>query len=61
MEASERLVGKARDYELLAESHAERAPLDDGHGGHRAAAIAFSLAAIVLREVAAALEMEEAA
>ena len=59
MEPTERLIEKARDYEILAESHAERAPLD-GHTDHRAAAIGFAVAAIILREVAAALEDEEA-
>jgi hypothetical protein len=58
MEPAERLVGKARDYELLAESHSERAPIDRGTD-HRLVAVAFAVAAIVLREVAAALSAEE--
>jgi hypothetical protein len=57
MEPTDRLIGKARDYEVLAASHAERASLDR-RTDHRATAIAFAVAAIVLREVAAALEME---
>ena len=58
MQPTERLVSKARDYEVLAESHAERAPLD-ARTDHRAAAAAFMVAAIILREVAAALDSEE--
>jgi hypothetical protein len=58
MEPSERLTGKARDYEVLAESHAERAPLG-GVVDHRVVAVAFTVAAIVLREVAAALKDSE--
>jgi hypothetical protein len=57
MEPSERLKGKARDYEVLAESHAERAPLG-GSVDHRTVAVAFTVAAIVLREVAAAIEAD---
>ena len=53
--ASDRLVGKACDYEVLAASHAERAALVGG-GEHIAAATAFTVAAIILREVAAALD-----
>lgn len=60
MEPAERLISKARDYEVLAESHAERAPLDR-QTDHRAAAIGFAVAAIILREVAAALDDQEAA
>jgi hypothetical protein len=58
MEPTERLIRKASDYEVLAESHAERAPLEAGTD-HRAAAVAFAVAAIILREVAAALDCEE--
>lgn len=59
--ASDRLVGKACDYEVLAASHAERGALAGG-GDHVAAAVAFTVAAIILREVAAALdEYEDAA
>ena len=53
--ACDRLVGKACDYEVLAASHAERAALVGG-GEHVAAATAFTVAAIILREVAAALD-----
>jgi hypothetical protein len=55
MNASEQLVGKARDYEVLAASHAERGALAGG-GDHVAAAVAFTVAAIILREVASALD-----
>lgn len=57
MTSGERLTRKARDYEVLAASHAEREALVGG-GGHLAAATAFTVAAIILREVAAALEDE---
>lgn len=55
MSASDLLIGKACDYEVLAASHAERAALGRG-GEHLAAATAFTVAAIVLREVAGALD-----
>ncbi len=58
--ASEALIGKAFDYEVLAASHAEREALVGG-GEHLAAATAFTVAAIILREVAAALDDSEAA
>jgi len=57
MIAAERLIRSARDYELLAASCAERAELPAGGGaGQREAVAAFILAAIILREVAAALD-----
>jgi hypothetical protein len=46
---------KAREYEVLAASHTERAPLG-ATGEHQAAATAFTVIAIVLREVAIALD-----
>jgi hypothetical protein len=56
MIAADSLIRSARDYELLSASCAERAELPAGAGaGQREAAAAFILAAIVLREVAAAL------
>jgi hypothetical protein len=55
--AADRLIGKAHDYEVLAASHSERKALVVG-GYHLAAATAFAVAAIVMREVAAALEDE---
>jgi hypothetical protein len=55
VEAADRLNEKARDYEVLAASHAERAPLDAA-GQHEAAATAFTVVAIVLREVACSLD-----
>jgi hypothetical protein len=55
--AADRLVGKAHDYEVLAASHSEREALVGG-GEHLAAATAFTVAAIIMREVAAALEDE---
>ena len=60
MSASDRLIGKAHDYEVLAASHSEREALVGG-GAHLAAATAFTVAALVMREVAAALEAEAAA
>jgi hypothetical protein len=58
--ASDRLVGKACDYEVLAASHAERGALAGG-GDHVSAAIAFTVAAIILREVASALDEDREA
>ncbi len=55
--AADRLIRTAHDYEVLAASHPERAALVGG-GEHLAAATAFTVAAIVMREVAAALEDE---
>lgn len=52
---ADRLIVKASDYEILAAWHVERAPLVPG-GEHVATATAFVVAAIVLREVAAALD-----
>ena len=57
MSASELLIGKARDYEVLATSYSERAALHRG-GEYLAAATAFTVAAIIMREVAAALDEE---
>ena len=57
MNAADRLIGKAHDYEVLAASHSEREALVGG-GEHLAAATAFTVAALVMREVAAALEGE---
>jgi hypothetical protein len=59
MDAQERLTRKAREYEILAASHAERAPLAGvDSADSESAAVAFTLAAIVLREVALALDDE---
>ena len=55
MEARDLLNEKARDYEVLAASHVERAPLG-GTDEHVAAATAFMAVAIALREVALALD-----
>jgi hypothetical protein len=57
MNGSDRLLRKAHDYEVLAASHSERAALERG-GEHLAAATAFTVAAIIMREVAAALDDE---
>lgn len=65
MSAADQLLRKAHDYEVLAASHSERAALEwDARGGeHLAAATAFTVAAIIMREIAAALEdgLEDAA
>ena len=53
MSAAYRLIGKAHDYEVLAASHSEREALVGG-GEHLAAATAFTVAAIIMREVASA-------
>jgi hypothetical protein len=55
--AADRLIGKAHDDEVLAATHSERGALVGG-GERLAAATAFTVAAIVTREVAAALEDE---
>ncbi|HEY3577885.1 MAG TPA: hypothetical protein VGK68_07845 [Gaiellaceae bacterium] len=54
MSAGEALNAKAQDYEVLAASEVERAPLGDSED-HIAAAAAFAAVAIALREVALAL------
>ena len=59
MDAAERLAEKAREYEVLAASHTERAPLG-ATGEHAAAATAFTVVAILLREVADAFAEEAA-
>ena len=59
MDAAERLAEKAREYEVLAASHTERAPLG-ATGEHAATATAFTVVAIVLREVAGAFDQEAA-
>jgi hypothetical protein len=51
----ELLRTKSGEYELLAEWHAERAPLDDQH---LAASQAMLVVGIVLREVAEAFDVE---
>ena len=53
MEASDVLLAKAREYEILAASCVERAPLDPESGR---AAVEFVVVALVLREVAEALD-----
>jgi hypothetical protein len=53
--ASDALNAKAQDYEVLAASEVERAPLGDSEE-HLAAASAFAAVAIALREVALALD-----
>jgi hypothetical protein len=51
----ERLRTKSSEYELLAEWHAERAPVDDQH---LVASQAMLVVGIVLREVAEAIDVE---
>ena len=53
MDASELLLKKAREYEVLAASYSERAAFDPENGR---AAVGFTLAALVLRELADVLE-----
>ena len=55
MSIGELLRTKSSEYELLAEWHAERAPLDDEHF---VACQAMAVVGIVLREVAEALDLE---
>lgn len=58
MDAADLLNAKARDYEVLAAWHAERAPTGaaGAAGEHPASAVGFTVVAIALREVAHALE-----
>jgi hypothetical protein len=51
----ELLRRKSSEYELLAEWHAERAPVDDHH---LVACQAMVVVGIVLREVAEAIDLE---
>jgi hypothetical protein len=53
--AGDVLNARAQDYEVLAASEIERAPLGDSEE-HLAAASAFAAVAIALREVAQVLE-----
>jgi hypothetical protein len=55
MSLGELLRTKSSEYELLAEWHAERAPLDDEH---LVASQAMAAVGIVLREVADAIDGE---
>jgi hypothetical protein len=55
MSLVELLRTKSSEYELLAEWHAERAPLDEEHF---VACQAMAVVGIVLREVAAAIDGE---
>ena len=55
MSVAEVLRAKSSEYELLAEWHGERAPLDDDH---RVACHALLAVGIALREVAEALDVE---
>ena len=55
MDPAERLYEKAREYEVLAASHTERAPLG-ATAKHSTAATAFTVVAVVLREVACVLD-----
>jgi hypothetical protein len=53
VDATDALLAKAREYELMAASFADAASLSDENAP---SAIGFTIAAIVLREVAEALE-----
>jgi hypothetical protein len=55
MSLGELLREKSSEYELLAEWHGERAPLDDEHF---VACLAMAVVGIVLREVAEAIDVE---
>ena len=56
MTAADALRERAREYELLSAWHDERAGASAEHEG---AAVGFLVAAIIMREVAAALDGEE--
>jgi len=53
MEAAERLLAKAHEYEVLAASYEERSSFDPENGR---VAVSFTVVALVLREVAEALD-----
>lgn len=53
MDATELLLARARDYELMAVAFADAAAISDENAP---SAVGFTVAAIVLREVAHALE-----
>jgi hypothetical protein len=53
VDAAELLLAKAREYELMAVSFADAAALSDENAP---SAVGFTVAAIVLREVAEGLE-----
>jgi hypothetical protein len=55
---AEALLNRARDYELLAAWHDERGPESSESA---VSAVGFLVVAIVLREVAASLDLEAAA
>ena len=55
MTLAELLRAKSSEYELLAESHGERAPLDDQHF---VTCQAMAVVGIVLREIAEAIDAE---
>jgi hypothetical protein len=55
VDATERLLERAREYEFLAAWCSERAGFS---ADHATSAVAFTVAAILLREVAGALEEE---
>jgi hypothetical protein len=57
MSTAERLLRKAYEYEVLAASHSERGAFEGG-SEHVAAATAFTVTAIILREIAAVLDDE---
>jgi hypothetical protein len=58
VQAAELLLDRAREYELLAAWHAERGPLSSESA---TSAVGFVVVAIVLREVAEALEEDRRA
>jgi hypothetical protein len=55
MSLEEHLRAKSGEYELLAEWHAERAPIDERHA---VAGDAMVVIGIVLREIADAVELD---
>jgi hypothetical protein len=55
MDAAEQLRSRAHEYELLAAWHEERAPFSAESAG---SAVGFLVAAIVMREVANAIDDE---
>ncbi len=60
MSLSDRIVQKARYYEVLAASYSERAPLEapEGRLEYQSGAVAFTIVAVVLRELGSILDGE---
>ena len=61
MSLSDRIFQKARHYEVLAASYSKRAPLEapEGRLEDQSGAVAFTIVAVVLRELGSILDGED--